>query len=205
MFVKVCGLSTPESVAAAVEAQVDAVGFVHALGSSRHLDADAIRALVATVECRVDTVLVVAKIPAVAAAHLACDTGVSVLQLHGSYTQADFEAAQQVFPRLWRATSLEAAPDVTVGAFGEEMLLLDAPRAGSGERWDVTALADRNLDGRWLLAGGLTPDNVAESIAAAKPWGVDVSSGVESAPGVKDLAKIRDFVAAARAAGTAPR
>ena len=75
---------------------------------------------------------------------------------------------------------------------------LDAPLAGSGHRWDLSALADQRPEGRWLLAGGLAPDNVAAAIHQASPWGVDVSSGVESSRGVKDPELIRKFVAAAR-------
>ncbi|MFZ2509968.1 MAG: phosphoribosylanthranilate isomerase, partial [Gordonia sp. (in: high G+C Gram-positive bacteria)] len=69
---------------------------------------------------------------------------------------------------------------------------------GSGEQWDLSAVGEHAPAGRWLLAGGLRPDNVAAAIAQAQPWGVDVSSGVESAPGVKDPVKIREFLSAIR-------
>jgi phosphoribosylanthranilate isomerase len=200
MYVKVCGLSTVESVRTAIDAGVDAIGVVHAPGSPRHLEPDRAREVLAAAGCSVDTVLVVAKMPADDAARLALDLGVSALQLHGRYTASDFQSAGRVFPRIWRATSLAQDPDLHVGAHGEELLLLDAPNAGSGERWDVSRLVGNRPDGKWLLAGGLNPDNVADAIAAAQPWGVDVSSGVESAPGIKDLDKIRSFVTNARAA-----
>lgn len=205
VYVKVCGLKTPQAVETAIDAGADAIGFVHALGSPRHLESQEIGKLLAVAGradggCAVDTVLVVAKIPADDAAHLALDLGVSVLQLHGAYSESDFRAAKDIFPRIWRATSLAEQPDLTVGAQGEEMLLLDAPKAGSGERWDLRPLVENRPQGEWLLAGGLTPDNVAEAIATAHPTGVDVSSGVESAPGVKDLDKIRAFVENARSA-----
>ncbi|WP_435299091.1 phosphoribosylanthranilate isomerase [Timonella sp. A28] len=194
VYVKVCGLSTPESVRVACEAGADAVGFVHAVGSPRHLEAAAIRDLVAGVECGVDTVLVVARTSVDEAVDMAAATGVSVVQFHGRYGPEDFRRAARLFPRIWRATSLASNPSLTVGVYGEEALLLDAPTAGSGERWDVSSLEGRRPTGMWLLAGGLAPANVAGAIAAAQPWGVDVSSGVESAPGVKDHAKIREFV-----------
>ncbi len=198
MFVKVCGLTAVDDVAVAIEAGADALGVVSNRTSPRAIDAQLARAIVAAADGAVDTVLVVNDLPATDAAHLAQRIGVDVLQLHGTYTAADFSAAGALFPRLWRATSLAHDPDLTVGAYGEELLLLDAPQPGSGEQWDLGALRERAPAGRWLLAGGLRPDNVAAAIAQARPWGVDVSSGVESSPGVKDPVKIREFLSAIR-------
>ncbi len=161
------------------------------------------RAVVASVSGRVDAVVVTNDLDAVEAARIARDIGASIVQLHGRYSHDDFARARAIVPRVWRATSLAETDDLTVGAYGDEALLLDAPRPGSGERWDLSALHDHHLSGRWLLAGGLNPGNVASAIADVQPWGVDVSSGVESAPGVKDLDMIRAFVAAARSAGGA--
>ena len=84
------------------------------------------------------------------------------------------------------------------GAFGEELLLIDSPVAGSGEQWDITRLEDNRPTGTWVLAGGLDPETVAGAISVAQPWGVDVSSGIESSRGVKDHGRMREFVAAAR-------
>lgn len=198
MFVKVCGLTAVDDVAVAIEAGADAIGVVSNRTSPRAVDEALAREIVAAAHGAVDTVLVVNDMPAVAAAHLAGRLGVSVLQLHGTYDAADFAAAGALFPRLWRATSLTHDPDLTVGAYGEELLLLDAPRPGSGEQWDLNTLRERPPAGRWLLAGGLRPDNVAAAIAQVQPWGVDVSSGVESSPGVKDPVKIREFLSAIR-------
>lgn len=204
MFVKVCGLDSPAHAQIAVAAGADAIGVVMSPRSPRHLEFAAAAEIVATVRAaseRVDTVLVVRETAAVEAAEIARQLSVDVLQLHGRrYAQEDFARAGKVFDRLWRATSLAEEPKLEVGAWGEERLLLDAPAAGSGERWDLTALTDRRPTGEWLLAGGLTPGNVAEAIATARPWGVDVSSGVESSPGVKDPDLIRAFIAAATAA-----
>lgn len=204
MYIKVCGLTDPHAIDAAQAAHVDAIGFVHAPTSLRHLTPPHISTLTATVDCTIDTVLVVATTPIADALALAESAGVSVLQLHGQYNDDDVAYAAARFPRVWRATSLSANPNLTVGAYGEELLLLDAPQAGSGHTWDFAALAHQRPTGRWLLAGGLTPDNVADAITTTSPWGVDVSSGVESAPGVKDPAKIAAFVQAARGV-SAPR
>ncbi|MFJ7070390.1 phosphoribosylanthranilate isomerase [Streptomyces sp. NPDC101115] len=205
MFVKVCGLATTADVDVAVEAGADAVGLVISGTSVRGLTRDTAAALAAHARAHtpagVLSVLVVNDTPAAEAAALARELDVDALQLHGPYGEADFAAAAAVFPRLWRATSLKERPDTRVGAYGEEVLLLDSPRAGSGARWDLSLLDAARPEGSWLLAGGLAPENVAEAIEAARPWGVDVSSGVESSPGVKDHDRIRAFVAAAKSAG----
>lgn len=200
MYVKVCGLSTPEAARVAVEAGADAIGVVMSAKSPRHVDAETAKAVIAATHDAVDTVLVVNDLPAVRAAELAREIGADVLQLHGTYTPEDFAAAAALMPRLWRATSLKHDAAPRVGSHGEELLLLDAPKPGSGATWDLSALESAGVRGRWLLAGGLRPGNVAEAVAVAGPWGVDVSSGVESAPGVKDHRLIEEFVAAARAA-----
>nr|WP_132994134.1 phosphoribosylanthranilate isomerase [Gordonia zhaorongruii] len=200
MYVKVCGLTRPETVDVAVDAGADAVGVVMNRTSARAVDSATARTVVAQAAGRVDTVLVVNDMPAADAAAIAVDLGFDVLQLHGSYGEADFASAARIIPRLWRATSLANDPPLQVGAYGEESLLLDAPRPGSGERWDLSALAERGVGGRWLLAGGLHPGNVADAIAQARPWGVDTSSGIESSPGVKDHVLVRAFIAAARSA-----
>ncbi|MGO3325797.1 phosphoribosylanthranilate isomerase [Gordonia sp. (in: high G+C Gram-positive bacteria)] len=202
MYVKVCGLTDPATVDVAVAAGADAIGVVMNQTSSRAVDTVVARTIVERADGRVDTVLVVNDMPAADASRIAADLGFSVLQLHGSYTADDFAAAAEVFGHLWRATSLANDPPLQVGAYGEESLLLDSARPGSGERWDLSVLAGRGVSGRWLLAGGLSPTNVADAIGQVRPWGVDVSSGVESSPGVKDHAAVRAFVEAARRAGT---
>ncbi|MFH8255436.1 phosphoribosylanthranilate isomerase [Streptomyces roseolus] len=201
MFVKVCGLATTADIDVAAEAGADAIGLVVSGTSVRGLDRDRVPGLVGRVPDGVVSVLVVNDTPAAEAARIAADLGFDALQLHGrAYGPAEFEAAAAVHPRLWRATALADGPDTRVGALGEEVLLLDSPKAGSGARWDLSLLDAARPEGHWLLAGGLAPGNVAEAIAAARPWGVDVSSGVESAPGVKDHALVRAFVTAAKTA-----
>lgn len=202
VFVKVCGLRTEQDVETAVVAGADAVGFVMAEGSPRHLPLEQVAALAGrarTLSTTVETVLVVRDLSVDDAVLAMLHTGIDILQLHGTAYGATQFAQAVGLVRLWRATSLAHDPDLRVGALGEEALLLDSPAAGSGERWDLGGLATPPT-GRWLLAGGLDPDNVTQAIRAVDPWGVDVSSGVESAPGVKDPSRIRAFVAAARRA-----
>lgn len=201
MYVKICGLRSAEHVHVAIESGAHAVGVVMNQTSSRRATEDQAVDVIATTDGRADTVLVVNDMPASQAAATAQRLGFDVLQLHGpAYAPADFAIARAIMSRVWRATSLDREPSLQVGACGEEVLLLDSPKPGSGERWDVSALAAASPQGRWLLAGGLSPDNVAEAVHAVRPWGVDVSSGVESAPGIKDAGLIRAFVAAALSA-----
>jgi phosphoribosylanthranilate isomerase len=198
MFVKVCGLRTAEDVATAVDAGADAVGFVFT-ESPRRVEVDVARRLVASVPPHVLTVGVFRGVSAAEAGEVGLDAGVGAVQLHGDYPASAFAELAGLPVRLVRATTLSPDTDVAVGAYGEDMLLLDSPVAGSGERWDLSLLAQARPQGQWLLAGGLDPSNVRAAISAARPWGVDVSSGVESSRGVKDQSLIRKFVEAARA------
>lgn len=153
MFVKVCGLGTAADIDVAFAAGADAIGLVISRTSVRGLDRDRAARLAAHVPPEVLSVLVVNDTPAAEAAHLAGELGFSTLQLHGrAYREEDFAAAAEIFPRLWRATSLSERPDTRVGAYGEEVLLLDSPRAGSGESWDLSLLETARPEGTWLLA-----------------------------------------------------
>lgn len=192
-FVKICGLRTPADVTATVAAGADAVGFVFAT-SPRQIDAKTARELV---EFAGDllTVGVFKDMPAAEVRDIATAAGVGAVQLHGDYPKDTFTAVADPAWQLIRAVSY-SAPDLRVGAYGEDILLVDAPKAGAGRSWDYRAVA--GLSGQWLLAGGLTPDTVAEAQSTANPWGVDVSSGVESSRGVKDATLIAQFVAAAK-------
>ncbi|MFF4615729.1 phosphoribosylanthranilate isomerase [Nonomuraea jabiensis] len=197
VYVKICGLSEPEHVTTAVQAGADAIGFVMTR-SPRRIAPERAAELAALVPDQVLTVGVFrGEDPdTVRAAVLA--SGVRAIQLHGKHPHGDFTALKDLGLRLIRA--VDAAADLRCGAYDEDLLLVDAPHAGSGQAWDWAAVRGR-ASGRWLLAGGLTPSNVTEAIAAAAPWGVDVSSGLETAPGVKDSALIRAFLETVRRAG----
>jgi phosphoribosylanthranilate isomerase len=215
MFVKVCGLRTEADVAVAVAAGADAIGFVLAPSPRQVTPAQAGRLAAAAPE-RVLTVGVFAGMAAAEAGRTALAAGLGAVQLHGAgYGPAAFAELAPLPLKLIRATALAAGggegggygdgqPPLQAGAWGEDMLLLDSPVAGSGRRWDLAALAAGRPQGRWLLAGGLEPGNVAAAIGQARPWGVDVSSGVESRRGVKDHGRIRAFMAATRAAVPGP-
>ena len=198
MFVKVCGLSTPESVREAVDAGADAVGFVLTT-SPREVSPDQVRILLPLVPAGVHAVGVFRHEAAADAVATARASGLSWVQLHGRRTADDVKTVHDAGMRLIRAVTMGASQD-EFADLGEDVFLIDAAVPGSGESWDYASVRDKGLESRaWLLAGGLEPGNVAFAAAAAGAWGLDVSSGVESSRGVKDLAKIRAFVTAAKA------
>lgn len=200
MFVKICGLSTAPDVAAAVVAGADALGFV-LTESPRRVEPAAVRRLVEQVPAEVLTVAVFRDEPSEHVRRAVLAAGVGAVQLHGDHPPAVFAELRDLGLRLVRATSASAAAGAACGAFGEDLLILDSPVPGSGEPWDWSELGANPPTGSWMLAGGLSPANVAEAIATARPWGVDVSSGVEVRRGVKDPALIEEFVRRAKAAG----
>ncbi|MDX3108647.1 phosphoribosylanthranilate isomerase [Nonomuraea angiospora] len=197
VYVKICGLSEPEHVTTAVEAGADAIGFVMTR-SPRRIAPERAAELAALVPAHVLTVGVFRGEDPDTVRAAALASGVRAIQLHGKHPHGDFTALKDLGLRLIRAVDAEA--DLRCGAYDEDLLLVDAPHAGSGQAWDWAAVRGR-ASGQWLLAGGLSPSNVREAIAAAAPWGVDVSSGVETSPGVKDPALIRAFLETARRAG----
>lgn len=191
---KICGLSEPEHVVAAVEAGADAVGFV-LTRSPRRITPERAAELGALVPEHVLTVGVFRGEDPATVREAALASGVRAVQLHGRHPHGDFTALKDLGVQLVRAVDAQA--DLRCGAFDEDLLIVDAPQAGSGQPWDWAAVRGR-ASGRWMLAGGLDPANVREAVAAADPWGVDVSSGVETAPGVKDSALIQAFLKAVR-------
>lgn len=199
MFVKVCGLSTAESVRAAVDAGADAVGFV-LTPSPRQVSPDRARELLSGVPAGLPAVGVFRHEEAADAVAVAREAGLEWVQLHGERAPGDVRTVHAAALKVIRAITMADAPEAFAD-WGEDLLLIDAAVPGSGEAWDYASVRRLGLAGRkWLLAGGLDPANVAAAAAAAGAWGVDVSSGVEQSRGVKDLAKIMAFVEAAKAA-----
>lgn len=192
-WVKVCGLTDPEAVAAAIEAGVDAIGLVFAESPRAVSIEDAL--LLAGLARGHAAVVAVMRHPEPALAHEVQARVVPDLLQTDAADYAGFD----LLPGI-AALPVYRDHEVPDAAALPERLLFEGRNSGSGERADW-GLAKRLAEGRRLvLAGGLDPDNVGDAVAAVRPWGVDVSSGVESAPGEKDPARIRAFVDAARAA-----
>ena len=192
MFVKICGLTTPEGVAAALEAGADAVGFVFA-PSVRRVTPAAASSLAAPVRGRALCIAVTLH-PTSAAVEEILDVFAPDL------LQNDLADAAALSPRArarWLSVLRENAP------LPDELpprLLYEGAVSGAGRTADWSRAEKVARRAELLLAGGLDADNVAAAIRAVRPFGVDVSSGVESSPGVKCPTKIARFVAAARAA-----
>ncbi len=128
--------------------------------------------------------------------HTARLVQLSAVQLHGHETD-DFVASLEAHFPVIRAVGYQAGMVIPPA----QTLILDGLEAGSGAVFDWASMDTSSLQNRrWLLAGGLTPENVGLAVQQLRPWGVDVASGVESAPGIKDTAKIKAFIKAARAA-----
>lgn len=207
MYVKICGLRDADTATHAIAEGADALGVVMSPMSPRHATSDQASAVIGAAReaeqatgRHIDVALVVNRMPAHEAATIATSLGFDLLQLHGTYNRDDVAQARLVMPRIWRAASLAHFPELSAGEFGEERLLVDGASPGSGEAWDLALIAHANLGDQWLLAGGLSIDNVAAAIRAVSPAGVDVSSGVESSPGVKSAQLISRFITAARSA-----
>jgi len=207
--VKFCGLSRPADIDAAIEAGARYVGFVHFPKSPRHLGIAEMAALARAVPPGVAKVLLTVDADDTVLDGILAQVPLDMLQLHGSESP---ERAAEVKARhglpVMKAIGVAAATDLAqIDAYAPavDQLLVDAkPPAGAdlpggnGLAFDWQLLAGRKYwPCPWMLAGGLTPDNVAEAVRLTGARQVDVSSGVESAPGVKDAARMRSFAAAA--------
>jgi phosphoribosylanthranilate isomerase len=204
--VKVCGVTRVEDALAAAELGADAVGINFFPGSPRFIDAARAAAIVRALPKGVEAVGVFVNEPPERINAITEEVGLHLAQLHGDETP---EEADLVRLPVIKAVRLEKETDIAAAEkYKVDLFLIDTPSGnwgGSGRKgdWKLAAAACRRL--RAVLAGGLTPDNVAEAIREVNPYGVDVSSGVESAPGVKDREKMKLFIERAREAATAAR
>ena len=198
--IKVCGVRTEEAMETAVEAGADLVGFVLAEGSPRTVSMNDAIVLARGLPEHVEPVAVFRDQPIETIQRWPF----TAVQLHGDESEAmiaDLSTKQRY--RVMRGFSWSrAAFDRWRACADVDVLLIDGPKPGSGEPFDHDALSDHcvGVETRVFLAGGLTPENVGEAMRTVRPFGVDVSSGVESAPGVKDPALIRRFCEAVREA-----
>jgi len=199
MFVKVCGITREEDALLATALGADAVGFVFA-PSSRQVAVPIVRDIVRQLPADMMTVGVFRNESARRVVEVVNEIGLRAAQLHGNETPEDCRWISERIPVTIRALAV-GSPDLdNFDEFGADLLLLDSPVPGSGEVFDWS-LAEGAPDNRkMILAGGLDPTNVTSAVERVGPYGVDVSSGVESTPGRKDPRLLRAFVEAARSA-----
>ena len=203
MFVKVCGTTSEEDALLAVAMDADAIGFVFA-PSPRQISPALVTDIVKRLPPEIITIGVFRNESPARVVEVVNQVGLKGAQLHGRETPQQARWVRHRIPVLIQAFASGDPAIEDAGEYGADAVLLDAPSPGSGQVFDWT-LAEGAPDGlRLILAGGLTPANVGDAIAAVHPWGVDVATGVESEPGRKDPRKLRAFVARARAAATPP-
>ena len=200
LFVKICGITSEADALLAVSMGASAVGFVFA-PSPRQMSAPAVADIVKRLPFETTTVGVFRNEAPKRVVEIANSIGLDAVQLHGLESAED---TRWVAERVgWTIKAFPAGhPGIErFDSYGARTLLVDGPNPGSGELFDwrlAEGVADPT---RLIVSGGLRPENVGAAVEHLKPWGVDVASGVESAPGIKDASKLRDFVHAARMAG----
>lgn len=213
-WIKICGNTSAEDALAAVEAGADAVGLVFA-PSPRQISPECARAIVAELPGRVERVGVFVNEGQRRIREIAELVGLTAVQLHGDESA---EFAGTLFagprrPRIFKALHADAGIEERLRGFaaaGVDGILLDSggsagrARGGTGEAFDwegAKGWLPAAGQTRVILAGGLSPENVARAVRVLEPWGVDVCSGVERSPGKKEPARMREFVAAVRGIG----
>lgn len=198
--VKICGITSLEDALMAVEAGADALGFVFHEQSPRHVTPEDAAGIIAGLPPFVQTVGLFVNRPLEFVNETAARCRLDLVQLHGDEPPEFCDAVERRVIKAFRVkdvTSLDPIKNYRVAAH-----LLDAysPKAYGGTgltfNWDIAAVAKEF--GPVILAGGLTPDNVREAVEVVTPYAVDVSGGVESAPGKKDVAKVREFIRLAK-------
>ncbi len=210
LIIKICGIKTPEILETAIAAGADMVGFMHFSRSPRHVTIEEIATLISEARGRVQTCVVLVNPDNSCVAEVAA-LGPDWIQLHGPETPHRVEAIRaEAGVEIMKALPIGSAEDVAhVADFADvaDSILLDAkpPKGadrpgGLGETFDWGLLKALDPSIPFMLSGGLTPQTVADAIKTVRPYGVDVSSGVESAPGVKNKQLIEAFIRNARAA-----
>ena len=201
---KICGVTNEDDALLAVAMGADAIGFVFA-PSPRQVHPEVVRDIIKRLPHDTLTVGVFRNETPERVIDIVGRTGLKGVQLHGGETAEDVRLVRLRVPFVIQALPAGDARLAGAGAGPEsaDVVLVDSASPGSGEVFDWSLAEGAPSNRRVLLCGGLTPENVTEAIERVRPWGVDVSTGVESGPGRKDARKVREFVRNAKAA--APR
>jgi phosphoribosylanthranilate isomerase len=198
MFVKICGITNEEDALLAVALGADALGFVFA-PSTRQVSASKVFDITRRLPREILTVGVFRDEHPSRVIELVHTSGVKAAQLHGRETPEVAHHVHSQVGYLIKAFSAGSEALAEANRYGADFILLDSPTPGSGQMFDWSLADNYPTDAPpMLLAGGLTPENVATAVRKVRPYGVDVSSGVEASPGRKDPRKLQAFIAAAR-------
>lgn len=199
MFVKICGITNEDDALLAVALGADAVGFVFA-PSVRQIAVQKVYDITRRLPPEILTVGVFRDELPPRVIEIVHASGVKAAQLHGHERPQDVAAVGAHVRTVIKAVAAGSVDAARADEFGTPLILLDAPSPGSGQVFDWKLVSDVPETVNVILAGGLTPENVAAGISLVNPWGVDVSSGVESEAGRKDPVKMKRFIEAARSA-----
>lgn len=212
--IKICGVTLPDDAARIAAAGADFIGLNFWPTSKRYLAAERAPTIASVVRAsgRAQLVGIFVDPELDEVQRIAAVVDLDVVQLHGDeHPDLVERIARAVARPVWKALAVTSARDLDhLDVWPADALLLDAPSAGRGGAgtsfdWRLAREArERYPDIDFVLAGGLNPDNVSTAIRAVAPWAVDVASGVEAAPGIKDPAKLDAFIAAVRLAGAVP-
>ncbi len=199
LFIKICGITTEEDGLLASAMGADALGFVFAAGSTRQVTTNVVTDIVKRLPPDIATFGVFRDEHPDRVVEIVQQCGLTGAQLHGHETA---EQCASVAERVNFVIQAFTAGDRTMDrakTYPVEVILLDNAKPGSGELfdWSLVEVPDGK---KLLLAGGLGPDNVTDAVLSVRPWGIDVSSGVEASPGRKDARKLHTFISNARAA-----
>ncbi|HEY9668431.1 MAG TPA: phosphoribosylanthranilate isomerase [Coleofasciculaceae cyanobacterium] len=199
MRVKICGITQPAQGQAIAQLGATALGFICVSASPRYVTPEEIRAVVEQLQVPVDRVGVFANATVEEICGIVAEGGLNAVQLHGLESPEFCEKLRQALPKIeilkaWRVKTPECLEQVEIYTSCVDTLLLDAyhPQmlGGTGKTLDWVSLRQFRPTIPWLLAGGLTPENVLDALRELQPSGIDLSSGVECSPGDKDLDKV---------------
>jgi phosphoribosylanthranilate isomerase len=199
MRVKICGITKPEQGQAIAQMGATALGFICVQASPRYISALEIQAIASGLPAAVDRIGVFANATVVEICQTVELSGLSAVQLHGAETPEFCQQLRQILPGVEILKALRVKTDEFLAAAAAyeayvDTLLLDAyhPQllGGTGKTLNWETLQEFRPSCPWLLAGGLTPDNVLDALSCLQPSGIDLSSGVERSPGDKDLEKV---------------
>ena len=203
MYIKICGITREKDRDAAINSGASALGFIAYAKSPRYVSPGKVKELLDGVDNCVDRVAVFVN-ESVDEIKKYIDAGINIVQLHGAES-ADIAIQVSKYAEVWKAMALRSNDDLDkYRHYPAQKYLVDAycekEYGGTGKQadWELAALAVEEFEVPVLLAGGLTIDNVQDAIVTVQPFGLDLSSGVEISPGIKDHQLISDFIIAAR-------